>query len=112
MAGGGGAGVDVLEQEHVRGLVADHPHHFVEGVGDVLGGRLLVRADGVRQVVPEHVALAGQVLHVPGHHLQRLAGLQLWRRGAAYRRQRFPRGGMPGEQVGEGGEAGDEQEQG
>ncbi|MNE53799.1 hypothetical protein D3C80_1485460 [compost metagenome] len=111
VAGGDGAVVDILQQQQVRRLVADHSHHFVEGVGDVLGGGLLVRPGGIRQVVPEHVALAGEELDVPGHHLQHLAGLQLRRLGTAQRRHIFPRGGMPGEQVGEGGQGGDDEEQ-
>ena len=72
-----GVVVQLLQQYHVRLFVAQHAHHFIQGDGQVGAARALVRSIAAGQVVPEHVALAGQVLHVPGHHLECLAGLQL-----------------------------------
>ena len=65
----------LLEQDDIRLFGADHPRHFVEAEGHVFRRGRIVGACG--QVIPEHVALARQVLHVPGHHLECLTGLQL-----------------------------------
>lgn len=111
IVGGAGAVVDLLEQDQVRLLVADHPDHLVEGERQVFGGGTLVRAGGIRQVVPEDVALAGQVLDVPGHHLQGLPRLQRRRGALAMQGRGFAIGGLPAQQVaGEQGTA-DQQEQ-
>ena len=76
---GPGVIVQLLQQHHVRLLGTQHTHYFIERQRQRLTARALVRAIAAGQVVPEHIALTGQVLHVPGHHLERLARLQLRR---------------------------------
>ena len=68
--------VEVLQQDQVGLLIANHPRHFIQAEGHVFTGRAVIRAAAVDQVVPEHIALAGQVLDVPGHDLDRLPGHQ------------------------------------
>ncbi|MNY56571.1 hypothetical protein D3C86_1926640 [compost metagenome] len=65
-----GAVVEFLQQDDVRLLGADHPGRFIEVVGQVFGGGAFILAATVVQVVPEYVTLAGQVLDIPGHHLE------------------------------------------
>lgn len=73
-----GVFVQLLQQYHIRLLGTDHPRNLIEGERQVFRGGAGIAA--LALVVPEHIALAGQVLHVPAHHFQRLAGLQEWRR--------------------------------
>lgn len=103
--GGLGVFVEFLQQQDVGLFVTDHPRHFVEAGGHVFHGRAVVRATAVGGVVPEHVVLAGQVLHVPGHDLERLPGQQRGRTGRdTTHRQGFLRLGAPGQAVDQGGE--------
>ncbi len=104
-----GALVQFLEQHDVWLLVADDPCHFVEAEGHVFQGRAFIVALG--QVVPEHVAFAGEELDVPGHHLQGLAGRQRCCVGGATDRQGFPGLWPPGQAVDrQGGQAEDQQQ--
>ena len=90
-----GAVVEFLQQHHVGLFVADHPRHFVEAEGHVFQSRRFIVA--LSQVIPEHVALAGEELHVPRHDFQRLPGHQRRCRGAATDRQGFAGVGAPGQ---------------
>ena len=92
-----GAVIEFLQQHHIGLLVANHPRHFVEAEGHVFRGRRFIIA--LRQIIPEHVTLAGQVLHVPGHDLQGLARHQRRRRSGATDRQGFAGVGAPGQAV-------------
>ena len=64
-----GVVVDFLQQHKVRALVADDPRYLIQAEGHVFTGGAGIRTAAVAQVVPEHIALAGQVLDVPRHHL-------------------------------------------
>ena len=86
VSAGLGVVIDFLQQHQIRALVTDDPRHFIQAEGHVFQGGAGIRATAVGQVVPEHVTLAGQVLDVPCHHLERLAGHQ--HGGAARARQR------------------------
>lgn len=94
---GFGAVIEFLQQHDIRLLVADHSRHFVEAEGHVFRCWGIVVAGG--QVIPEDIALARQVLDVPGHDLQCLAGCQPWRLSTARDRRYFPGFGAPGQAV-------------
>ncbi|RMO64666.1 hypothetical protein ALQ38_05532 [Pseudomonas marginalis pv. marginalis] len=103
--GGLGVFVEFLQQQDVGLFIANHPCHFVEAGGHVFHGGTVVRATAVGGVVPEHVVLAGQVLDVPGHDLERLPRQQRGRtRCNAAHRQGFLRLGAPGQAVDQGDE--------
>ncbi|MNZ76393.1 hypothetical protein D3C78_948960 [compost metagenome] len=92
-----GAVIQFLQQHQVWLLVADDPRYLIEAEGHVLRCRFFVTALG--QVIPEHITFTGQVLNVPGHHLQGLAGDQGGRLGAATDFQCFLGLGAPGQAV-------------
>ncbi|MNI43175.1 hypothetical protein D3C73_974980 [compost metagenome] len=104
-----GAVVQFLQQHDVRLFVANHPRHFVKAESHVFRCGTFVGARG--QVIPEYVALAGQVLDVPGHHLQRLPGDQGGGLGTATDGQHFFGVGAPGQAVDHRGDQADHDQQ-
>ncbi|MDT4875088.1 hypothetical protein FQZ97_1104310 [compost metagenome] len=92
-----GAVIEFLQQHDVRLFVANDPRHFIEAEGHVCRRRFFIAAGG--QVIPEHIALARQVLNVPGHHFQRLAGHQCRRLSITADGQNFLGFGAPGQVV-------------
>ncbi|MCY1181934.1 hypothetical protein D9M73_224690 [compost metagenome] len=104
-----GAVVQFLQQHDVRLFVTNHPRHFVKAESHVFRCGTFVGARG--QVIPEYVALAGQVLDVPGHHLQRLPGDQGGGLGTATDGQLFIGVGAPGQAVGHHGDQADHDQQ-
>ena len=91
--------VQFLQQDDIGLLVTQNAGDFIQGKRQILRAGALVGAVATDQVVPEHIALAGQVLDVPGHHFQSLAGLQLRRAGLAAHGGGFAGGWVPGQAV-------------
>jgi len=89
IATGLGVFIDFLQQHQVRLLVANHPRHLIQAERHVLCGRACIRPAAISQVVPEHITLARQVLHVPGHDLERLPRHQHGGGGGATDGQHF-----------------------